>query len=65
MINFPTFTLQIVLAEATYLYFDHPAEPDPEEIGLRWAGENIDGRRVFSFAPISYSGIRQVNSSAG
>lgn len=44
-------SLQVVLAPATHLYFDHPYEPDPEEHGLYWACRFIDTRKVFQFAP--------------
>ena len=39
------------MSQATHLYFDHPAEPDPEERGLNWATRFTDTRKVFSFMP--------------
>ena len=39
------------MSQATHLYFDHPAEPDPEERGLNWATRFTDTRKVFGFMP--------------
>ena len=39
------------MSHATHLYFDHPAEPDPEEWGLNWATRFTDTKKVFSFMP--------------
>lgn len=47
--HFPT--LQVVLTQATHLYFDHPYEPDPEERGYYWAPRFIDTRKTFGFMP--------------
>lgn len=44
-------TLQVIMSHATHLYFDHPAEPDPEELGLNWATRFTDTKKVFSFMP--------------
>ena len=41
------------MSQATHLYFDHPAEPDPEEWGLNWATRFTDTKKVFSFIPDS------------
>ena len=43
--------LQVVMSMGTHLYFDHPQEPDPEEIGLFWATRYADDRMVFDFMP--------------
>ncbi|ESP01130.1 hypothetical protein LOTGIDRAFT_172759 [Lottia gigantea] len=40
---------KVILCQATYLYFDHPQEPDPEEPGMSWAIRFTDTKRVFSF----------------
>lgn len=42
---------QVVLTQATHLYFDHPFEPDPEERGYYWAPRFIDTRKTFGFMP--------------
>ncbi|XP_021376103.1 uncharacterized protein LOC110464940 [Mizuhopecten yessoensis] len=42
---------KVVMSQATHLYFDHPYEPDPEEIGLYWATRYIDTRKTFNFMP--------------
>uniref|UniRef100_F7BMU6 beta-N-acetylhexosaminidase n=3 Tax=Ciona intestinalis TaxID=7719 RepID=F7BMU6_CIOIN len=42
---------KVVMSQATHFYFDHPHEPDPEEIGLFWATRYIDDRKVFEFMP--------------
>ena len=39
------------MTQATYLYFDHPYEPDPEERGNYWATRLIDTRKTFGFTP--------------
>lgn len=43
--------IQVVMAQATHMYFDHPQEPDPEERGLYWAPRFTDTRKTFSFVP--------------
>jgi len=43
--------LQVVMAQGTHLYFDHPYEPDPEERGLYWACRFLDTRKCFMFMP--------------
>ncbi|XP_060064623.1 chitobiase-like [Ylistrum balloti] len=42
---------KVVMSQATHLYFDHPYEPDPEEVGLYWATRYIDTRKTFNFMP--------------
>lgn len=42
---------QVVMAQGTHLYFDHPHEPDPEERGLYWAARFIDCHKTFGFIP--------------
>ncbi|XP_071112715.1 beta-hexosaminidase-like [Haliotis cracherodii] len=42
---------QVVMSQATHLYFDHPYEPHPEERGLYWSGRYLDTHKVFSFMP--------------
>lgn len=42
---------QVIMAQATHLYFDHPYEPDPEERGLYWAPRFTNTRKTFSFMP--------------
>ncbi|XP_067667144.1 chitobiase-like [Haliotis asinina] len=42
---------QVVMSQATHLYFDHPYEPDPDERGLYWSGRYLDTHKVFSFMP--------------
>ena len=44
-------TFQVVMSQATHLYFDHPHEPDPEDRGYYWAPRFIDTRKVFNFLP--------------
>ena len=41
--------LQVVLSYGSYLYFDHPYEPDPEERGLYWATRKISTYDTWSF----------------
>ena len=43
------FIFQVVLSFGSYLYFDHPYEPDPEERGLYWATRKISNYDVWSF----------------
>lgn len=40
---------KVVLAYGSYLYFDHPYEPDPGERGLYWATRKISTKDVWSF----------------
>ena len=40
---------QTVLSTARYLYFDHPSEPNPDEIEMIWAGDAVENRTVFGF----------------
>ncbi|XP_060554738.1 beta-hexosaminidase-like [Ruditapes philippinarum] len=42
---------KVILAYGTYLYFDHPYEPDPEERGLYWATRKISTRDAWGFTP--------------
>ena len=42
---------QVIMTQATHLYFDHPYEPDPEERGYYWAPRFIDTRKTFGFMP--------------
>ncbi|XP_015772465.1 PREDICTED: chitobiase-like [Acropora digitifera] len=42
---------QVIMSQATHLYFDHPYEPDPEERGYYWATRFTDTRKVFGFMP--------------
>lgn len=43
--------VQVVMSQATHLYFDHPYEPDPEERGYYWAPRFTDTRKTFGFMP--------------
>ena len=43
--------VQVVMSQATHLYFDHPYEPDPEERGYYWASRFTDTRKTFGFMP--------------
>lgn len=43
--------LQVIMTQASHLYFDHPYEPDPEERGLYWATRYTDTRKAFGFMP--------------
>lgn len=45
----------VVLCNATHLYFDLAHESDPAEPGQHWAGF-VDTRRVFEFAPPTHTG---------
>ena len=49
--NFPSSQTQVVMSQATHLYFDHPQEPDPEERGYYWATRFTPVRKVFGFMP--------------
>ena len=40
-----------MLSHATHLYFDHPNEPDVNEIGLSWATPFTDDIKVFNYKP--------------
>ena len=51
MWNPAVYFLQVIMSQATHLYFDHPHEPDPEERGLYWATRHIDIAKVFNFMP--------------
>lgn len=42
---------QVVMSQATHLYFDHPYEAHPEERGYYWAARATDVAKVFSFMP--------------
>ncbi|KAL9962569.1 hypothetical protein ACROYT_G031679 [Oculina patagonica] len=42
---------QVIMSQATHLYFDHPYEPDPEERGFYWATRFTNTRKVFGFMP--------------
>ncbi|XP_013417098.1 uncharacterized protein LOC106178458 [Lingula anatina] len=42
---------QVVMSQATHLYFDHPQELDPEERGFYWATRFTDTKKVFGFLP--------------
>ncbi|XP_045174916.2 beta-hexosaminidase-like [Mercenaria mercenaria] len=42
---------KVILAYGSYLYFDHPYEPDPEERGLYWATRKISTRDAWEFTP--------------
>ena len=44
-------TLQVIIAHATHLFFDHPYEPDPEERGYYWASRHTDTKKVFGYTP--------------
>ena len=44
-------SLQVIMTQASHLYFDHPYEPDPEERGLYWATRYTDTRKAFGFMP--------------
>ena len=46
-----TTPIQVVMTQATHLYFDHPYEPDPEERGYYWATRYTDTRKAFGFMP--------------
>ena len=39
------------MSPATYFYFDHPYEPDPQERGLYWATRYLDSHTAFSYQP--------------
>ena len=43
--------MQVILALATHLYFDHPYEPNPTERGYYWATRYTDTRKTFGFMP--------------
>lgn len=42
---------QVIMSQATHLYFDHPYEPDPEERGFYWATRFTDTQKTFGFLP--------------
>lgn len=42
-----------MLSHATRLYFDHPHEPDPEELGLFWSVRHVDTRLVHAFMGVA------------
>lgn len=42
---------KVILAYGSYLYFDHPYEPDPEERGLYWATRKISTLDAWEFSP--------------
>ncbi|UTF59071.1 family 20 glycosylhydrolase [Gilvimarinus sp. DA14] len=42
---------EVVLSSATHLYFDHPYESSPDELGYNWATRYTDVEKVFSFRP--------------
>ncbi|XP_078383598.1 beta-hexosaminidase-like isoform X2 [Oculina patagonica] len=42
---------KVIMTQASYLYFDHPHEPDPEERGIYWATRYTDTRKAFGFMP--------------
>ncbi|XP_013407629.1 uncharacterized protein LOC106171729 isoform X1 [Lingula anatina] len=42
---------EVIMTQATHLYFDHAYEPDPEERGFYWATRYTDTERVFGFMP--------------
>lgn len=42
---------QVILSQATHLYFDHPYETHPMERGYYWAARYTDTSKVFSFMP--------------
>src|SRR5690554_6599170 len=42
---------QVILSPATHLYFDHPYEVHPEELGYYWATRYSDVEKVFGFMP--------------
>lgn len=42
---------QVVLSSATHLYFDHPYESSPDELGYNWATRYTDVEKVFAFRP--------------
>nr|XP_022312507.1 uncharacterized protein LOC111117641 isoform X2 [Crassostrea virginica] len=42
---------KVVMSPATYFYFDHPYEPDPQERGLYWATRYLDSHTAFSYQP--------------
>ncbi|VUD40234.1 Chitobiase [Thalassocella blandensis] len=42
---------QVVMSQATHLYFDHPYETHPEERGYYWAARYTDTRKVFNYMP--------------
>ena len=39
------------MSQATFLYLDHPYEPDSLEPGLYWATRFTDSRKIFGFKP--------------
>lgn len=41
----------VILSSGTHLYFDHPYEPNPNELGYHWATRATDLRKVFAFSP--------------
>ena len=49
---------QVVVAVADHLYFDHTQDPDEEELGVRWAADYIDDKKVFSFSPHALFGSK-------
>lgn len=42
---------QVIMSQATHLYFDHPQEPSPEERGFYWATRYTDTKKAFYFQP--------------
>ncbi|BFM21587.1 family 20 glycosylhydrolase [Gilvimarinus japonicus] len=42
---------QVVMSQATHLYFDHPYEAHPAERGYYWAARATDVAKVFGFMP--------------
>ena len=42
---------QVVMSQATHLYFDHPYEAHPAERGYYWAARATDVGKVFGFMP--------------
>ncbi|XP_046350295.2 uncharacterized protein LOC124131226 [Haliotis rufescens] len=49
--NLSNHNYKVVMAQATHLYFDHPYEPDPEEMGYYWATRFTDSQKTFGFMP--------------
>lgn len=52
---------RLVIANASYLYFDMPYCLHPAEPGLPWAGY-ISTRHIYNFDPLAWLGLNQVGS---
>lgn len=43
---------QLILSEASHVYFDHKYEPHPEERGFTWARSHLSLKTIFQYSTV-------------